>query len=293
MGSAAPHVRAKRWRIRSLFISDTHLLSKNSQADVLHEFLARVRCEYLYLVGDILDLWHSGKHLHWPPVYNSIFRRILKLAAGGTRVIYVPGNHDELLRKLSGYQLGNIAIEEKTEHACLDGRTLLVIHGDQFDSLIQNHRLITILGGTGYASLLRLNRLINWLRRLRGLPYLSISSKIKGRVKRAVAYVEQFERILVMAAKKEELDGVVCGHIHQPAMKEIEGTLYLNCGDFVENCTAIVEDLEGVFRILDVHVFLQSCGDAKPENPSPLDTAHADPRGERTGGAALVASRPS
>lgn len=242
---------------RSVFVSDVHLLSKDSQAQVFYDFLDHVNCDYLYLVGDILDLWYTRKNLYWPTVYHRIFRKILKRAANGTQVIYLPGNHDELLRKMTEYKLGNIMVKEKTLHRCADGRTFLVIHGDQFDAVVTHHPWLSALGATAYDSLIQINRLVNWIRLKRGMGYKSISGAIKRRVKQAVKYVNNFETVLVKAAQKEEVHGVICGHIHQPAMKNLDGVLYVNSGDFVENCTAVVEDEQGRLEILHVVPFLR------------------------------------
>ncbi len=243
----------KKTQYRSVFISDTHLCCKDSQADMLYRFLDSFKCEYLYLVGDILDAWYVGKRTHWPKIYNRIMRKLLKMATKGTRVIYVPGNHDELARHLAGYTLGNVVITESMYHRTVDGRRMLVVHGDQFDTIVKYHVWLSHLGGTAYDALIFLNSIINAVRKRFNLPYVSLAGAVRRKVKGAVQVLTNFESTLVEIAKKEGVDGVICGHIHSPAVKEIDGITYLNSGDWIENCSAIVEHLNGDFSIVRAH----------------------------------------
>lgn len=243
----------KKAQYRSVFLSDTHLCCKDSQAKMLYQFLDSFKCEYLYLVGDILDAWYVGKRTHWPKVYNRIIRKVLKMATKGTRVIYVPGNHDELAKHLVGYSLGNVAIAESMIHRTVDGRRILVVHGDQFDTIVKYHVWLSHLGGTAYDVLIFLNSAINAIRRRFNLPYVSLAGAVRRKVKGAVKVLTNFESTLVEIAKKEEVDGVICGHIHNPAVKDIDGITYLNCGDWIENCSAVVEHLNGDFSIVRAH----------------------------------------
>lgn len=257
MSSVAPGTITRPLRFRSVFVSDTHLMARDSRAEVFSGFLDAIRCEQLYLVGDIMDLWYSRKNLYWPPVYNQIFRRILKLASSGTQVIYLPGNHDELFRKGTGFTFGNIQILEKAYHTTADGRRLLVIHGDQFDNVVKNHPWLTRLSIAAYSPLILINRIINAVRRMIGKPYWSFSGTIKRKVKQAVKFMNRFEVVLKNVAMHEGVQGVVCGHIHQPAKKQLGDILYLNSGDFIENCTAIIEDFEGNLEIIRVEEYMR------------------------------------
>ncbi|MBN1345183.1 MAG: UDP-2,3-diacylglucosamine diphosphatase [Phycisphaerae bacterium] len=238
---------------RSVFISDTHLCCRDSHAEMLLRFLDSFKCEHLYLVGDIVDAWYLGKKVYWPATYNKVMRKLLKHATRGTKVVYIPGNHDELARHLAGYSLGNVVIASKVYHFTADGKKLLVVHGDQFDAIVTYHVWLSHLGGAAYDYLIAVNRMVNAVRQWLGLPYMSLAGAIRRKVKGAVKFLTRFEDTLIEMAKQEGVDGVICGHIHQPAIKESQGVMYLNSGDWIENCSAVVEDPHGNFEIVRAH----------------------------------------
>ncbi len=238
---------------RSVFISDTHLCSKDCQAEMLLRFLDSFDCEYLYLLGDIVDMWHIGKKTHWPRVYNRIIQTILRKAEHGTQIVYIPGNHDELARHMAGHRFGNIVVGEMAHHFAADGKKLLAVHGDQFDTIVMYHVWLSHLGGTAYDWLIKVNRVLNRLRRKLGLPYMSLAAAVKRRVKGALQYLTDYENTLADVARTRGVDGVVCGHIHQPVVKTIGEIQYLNSGDWVENCSAVVEDERGRFSVVRAH----------------------------------------
>ena len=235
---------------RTLWISDVHLGFKGCHADALSDFLHSISCEKLYLVGDIVDLWNMKRGLYWPQAHNDIARTILGLAKKGVEVVYIPGNHDELLRKYNGESLGNIKIRNRVIHETADGKKLLVMHGDEFDSVINCYPLLAHIGCYAYDYLLEINRLVNLLRKRLGKPYWSISAYIKYKVKNAVNFISQYETLLAEAARNEQVDGVVCGHIHHAKIDTIDDILYYNTGDWVESCTALVEDFDGNIRLV-------------------------------------------
>ena len=235
----------QRIRVRSIFVSDVHLGSRGCHADQLLEFLRTVDMDYLFLVGDILDLWSLRRSFFWPQAHNDVVRTILGKAKHGTRVIYVPGNHDEELRDFSGSVFGNLEIRRKYVHETAAGESLLIMHGDEFDAAVKFSPLLARLGSHAYDFTVLLNRQVNFLRRLFGFPYWSLASWLKHRVKNAVEYIESFERAAAQAAARRGVDGVVCGHIHRAGMREIDGIRYCNDGDWVESCTALVEDMNG------------------------------------------------
>lgn len=232
-------------RLRSVFVSDVHLGSKGCRADQLLEFLKSVEVDYLFLVGDIFDLWAMRKNFYWPQEHNNVVRTVLGKAKGGTRVIYIPGNHDEDLRELCGSVFGNLEIRREYVHHTADGRRLLVMHGDEFDAVVKCSPWLANLGSTMYDFLLRLNRYVNGVRRLFNLPYWSLASYLKHKTRTAVQYIASFEQAAAHAARRRGVDGVVCGHIHRPEISDIDGVQYCNDGDWVESCSALVEDMNG------------------------------------------------
>lgn len=241
-------LRARHYR--TVWISDVHLGFSGCQADFLLDFLHHVTCDRLYLVGDIIDFWQMRRGLYWPQAHNNVVRTLLGKAKHGTEVIYVPGNHDELLREHDGLQMGNVAIQGRVVHQTADGRRLLVMHGDEFDSVVQCSRLLALAGSQAYALLLRANRLVNFVRSRCGLPYWSLAGHLKHRVKNAVNFISNFESAVALAARRHDVDGVVCGHIHRAEISMIGEVLYLNCGDWVESCTALVEHDDGKIELL-------------------------------------------
>ena len=238
-------------RYRTIFVSDCHLGSNGAQAEHLARLLKQVRCESLYLVGDVIDMWRLRQRWYWPDAHNSVIRRLLKMSRRGTRIVYVPGNHDEAARQFCGLSFGGIGIEMDSVHETADGRRLLVTHGDTFDLVVQHSRLLSIAGAVGYEMLLRVNRTYNAGRKLFGLPYYSLSQAVKARVKSACTFISNFERALVSEARRGGFDGVVCGHIHKAEVRELDGIAYFNCGDWVESCTFLAEHFDGRIELID------------------------------------------
>ena len=232
-------------RYRSVFISDVHLGSRGCRADFLLEFLHSIDTENLYLVGDIIDLWSLKKSFFWPQAHSNVIRTILGKAKHGTRVIYVPGNHDCAFREYQGMVFGNVEIHREIVHSTADGRRFLVLHGDEFDAVIKASPLIAALGDRAYSFIMLLNRAVNCLRGRLGFPYWSIASYLKHKVKRATTYIANFERALAAEARRRGLDGTICGHIHRAHMSSLDGVLYCNDGDWVESCTTLTEDFDG------------------------------------------------
>lgn len=248
MSSVSP---MKTGRFRSVWISDTHLGNRECKAEYLLDFLRNTECEYLYLVGDIIDVWSLKRYgFYWPQSHNNVIRTILGKAKHNTRVIYIPGNHDEVFREYDGMQFGNLEIHNICIHETADGRRLLMMHGDEVDSAIRCSRLLGYLGDRGYDLLLYVNRWLNLLRRKFGAPYWSIATYLKHKVKNAVNAISDFEHAVTHAARKYDVDGLVCGHIHHAEMRQIDDILYCNDGDWVENCTAMVEHMDGSLEIL-------------------------------------------
>ncbi|MGB7904807.1 MAG: UDP-2,3-diacylglucosamine diphosphatase [Steroidobacteraceae bacterium] len=237
-------------RLRSVFISDVHLGFKGCRAEFLLDFLRRVECEQIYLVGDIIDLWSLQRSFYWPQAHNDVIRTILGKAKHGTRVVYVPGNHDRAFRDHDGLTLGNVEICLEAIHETADGRRFLVLHGDEFDSIVRASPLLESLGNRAYAAALRLNRYVNAVRQMLGYPYWSLAAFLKHKVKNAVKYIANFERALAVEAQRRGVDGVICGHIHRAEITEIDGILYCNDGDWVESCTTLVEDFAGRLSLL-------------------------------------------
>ncbi len=235
---------------RTIFISDTHLGTRGCKAEALADFLAHNNCRTLYLVGDIVDGWRLKHRWFWPDAHNKVLEEILHKIDTGTRVIYVPGNHDEALRGYCGREIAGVELMREAVHETVDGRRLLVIHGDQFDSVIAHARWLAFLGDWAYTRALELNEICAAIRKAFGLPYWSLSAYLKNKVKNAVEYIYRFENAVVEEARRRGLDGVVCGHIHHAAIRTIGGILYTNDGDWVESCTALTEDTRGNLEIL-------------------------------------------
>jgi len=241
-----------RTRYRTIWLSDTHLGTRGCQARALLDFLDAHDCDYLYLVGDIIDFWRLKRAPHWTQLHSDVIRMVLSKARAGTVVTLVPGNHDEYLRRFCDLQLGNIMVTAEAVHRTVDGRLLLVVHGDQFDGITRCHRWLALTGDVGYDVLLVLNRWFNRGRRLLRLPYWSLSAYVKGKVKRAVCFITAFETALAHEAHRRNLHGVVCGHIHRAEIREIQGILYCNTGDWVESCTALAERSDGSLELLSM-----------------------------------------
>lgn len=238
-------------KFRTIWISDIHLGTSGCNAAMLLDFLRSVECETLYLVGDIIDGWRLRKGWYWPDAHNEVVRRLLKMAHKGTRVVYVVGNHDEMLHDYVGMGFGGIELTDEAIHTTADGRRLMVTHGDAFDGIVLYHRWLAFLGDQAYYMMLRANVVFNRLRKLLGMPYWSLSAYLKKRVKNAVQFVTSFEEAVAHAAADRHVDGVVCGHIHCAEIRQIGDITYYNDGDWVESCTALVEDRDGTMSILD------------------------------------------
>jgi UDP-2,3-diacylglucosamine pyrophosphatase LpxH len=236
---------SRRQRLRSVFISDVHLGSRDCRAKELHGFLASVDTDYLFLVGDIVDFWSLRKSFHWPQEHNDVLRMILAKAKEGTQVIYIPGNHDENIREFCGSQFGNLRVRRKYVHSTADGREFLVMHGDEFDTAVKCSRWLARFGAAAYEFMMRINRGVNLCRRALGLPYWSLATYVKLRLGNAMRYVHAFETAAAQAARSRKLHGIICGHIHRASVREIDGVLYCNDGDWVESCTALVESPGG------------------------------------------------
>ena len=237
--------------LRTVWISDIHLGTPGCQADALLDFLRHTDCDTLYLVGDIVDGWQLRRNWYWPQAHNDVLQKLLRKARKGTRVIYVPGNHDEFARSYLGHNFGGIDVAEEWIHTTADGRRLWVTHGDFFDGVVQCAKWLALVGDWAYTLTLRLNVQFNRLRARLGLPYWSLSNYLKQRVKRAVSYISDFESALAREARIRGMDGVVCGHIHHAEMRDIDGILYANDGDWVESLTALCEHPDGRLEIID------------------------------------------
>ena len=237
-------------KVRALFISDVHLGTRNAQADALIDFLRTIDAETIYLVGDIIDFWKVRRGPHWPQAHNDVVQKLLRKARKGTHVIFIPGNHDEGLRDYCGMQFGGMRIERSAIHTTARGRRYVVMHGDEFDVVVRTAKWLAFLGDRGYELALWLNMPLNWVRRRFGLGFWSLSAYLKYRVKSAVSFISAYEEAVAAEARRNGADGVVCGHIHHASERTIDGVHYLNCGDWVESCTAIVETPDGDMRIL-------------------------------------------
>jgi UDP-2,3-diacylglucosamine pyrophosphatase LpxH len=242
--------RLRPLRVRTVWISDVHLGFRGCSAEMLLDFLHAVECETLYLVGDIVDVWNMRRGLYWPQAHNNVIRTILGKAKHDTRVVFVPGNHDEVFRDHVGSQFGNVEIRAEAIHETNDGRRLLIVHGDEFDGVVTCHPWLARLGSQAYDWLLASNRYLNLLRRRLGMGYWSLAGFLKRRVKNAVSYISGFEEAVAREAGRRGVDGVVCGHIHHAEIRDIGGTRYHNCGDWVESHTALIERFDGSIELV-------------------------------------------
>ncbi|PQA79956.1 UDP-2,3-diacylglucosamine hydrolase [Limnohabitans sp. TS-CS-82] len=235
---------------RAIFISDLHLGTPGCQADALLDFLKLNTSDYLYLVGDIVDGWQLRRKWYWPQAHNDVVQKLLRKARKGCRVIYVPGNHDEFARGFLDHQFGGIEVVEEATHLTADGRKLWVIHGDYFDAVVQQAKWLAYVGDYLYEFTLKLNRYLNNMRGRLGLPYWSLSAYLKHKVKKALNYVTDFENAVAQEAAKHGYQGVVCGHIHRAEIRDVNGVLYCNDGDWVESRSALVEHKDGRLELL-------------------------------------------
>lgn len=236
---------------RTIWISDLHLGSTQCQADVLLDFLKHNDSEKLYLVGDIIDFWSLSKKMYWPRDHNTVIQKVLRKARHGTQVIYVPGNHDENIRQYDHYVFGDIIVKNSDVHTTSTGKQFLVVHGDEYDTIAKCHKWMAKLGSEGYDFLIWVNRIIRMIRRGLGMPSnFSLAAFVKFKVKNVVQFISDYEESIVSTLRDQGLDGVICGHIHHAEIKGIEGFLYVNTGDFVESCTAIVEHANGELELI-------------------------------------------
>ena len=236
---------------RTIWISDIHLGTRGCQAELLLDFLKHTDSETLYLVGDIIDGWRLKKSWFWAQSHNDVIQKVLRKARKGTRVVYIPGNHDEALRGYMPIQLGGVEVHGEVIHEMADGRRFLVLHGDQFDAVVRYAKWLAFLGDWAYNAALTLNVWFNVVRRKLGLPYWSLSAYLKQTVKNAVEYVGRYESAVAEEARRRNVDGVICGHIHKAEIRDFDGVTYCNDGDWVESCTALAEHADGTLEIID------------------------------------------
>ncbi len=244
------HKRPKQ-RFKTIWISDTHLGTPGCQAKRLLQFLRATESDTLYLVGDIIDGWQLKRRWYWDQHHNNVIQTILKKAKRGTNVFFIPGNHDEMMRQFIGLDFGGIRIRDEMVHTTVDGKRILVLHGDRFDGVIACAKWLAYVGDNLYTAILKCNQWLNRWRAHVGLPYWSLSQYLKLKVKNAVNYITSFEDALAEEARKKKLDGVICGHIHKPEIRDIDGIQYCNDGDWVESLSALVEEASGQLRLVN------------------------------------------
>jgi UDP-2,3-diacylglucosamine pyrophosphatase LpxH len=243
-GEPDPH------RYRTIWLSDVHLGSSGSQANYLLDFLRHNESEYLYLVGDIIDGWQLKKGWYWPQAHNDVVQKIMRKARKGTQVVYIPGNHDEAARQYCDLAFGDIQVRGEAFHTTLAGKRLWIVHGDLFDGVIQHAKWLAYLGDTAYTAILVLNRWFNRIRSRLGFQYWSLSQYLKHQVKNAVNFISSFEQVMIDEARRRGCDGVVCGHIHKAEIRDVDGLVYCNDGDWVESLSALVETVEGELKLV-------------------------------------------
>lgn len=264
-------------RFRTIWISDLHLGTSGCQASKLLEFLRATESETLYLVGDIIDGWQLKRRWYWDQTHNNVVQTVLKKAKKGTNVIFVPGNHDESIRQFIDLDFGGIKVRDELVHTTADGRRMLVLHGDRFDGVIACAKWLAYVGDSLYTVILKFNQIFNNWRARAGLPYWSLSQYLKLKVKNAVSYITQFEDALADEARRKGVDGIICGHIHKPEIRDINGILYCNDGDWVESLSALVEDAQGQLSLVTWLDIMQSitsrpvATDVEPEVDAEID----------------------
>jgi len=247
--------------VRTVWVSDLHLGTRSSNTTAFLDFLRDYEIGTLYIVGDLIDVWQLRRGVYWPQQHNDVIQKLLRKARKGTRVIYIPGNHDEFVSGFCG-DYGNITIQRHAIHRTANGRRLLVIHGHELDTVVQNVRSLAFAGDAEYQFLLSLNPAINFVRRRFGFGYWSLSAYAKKRVKDAVSFIGEYEKAIVHYAEKYEVDAVLCGHIHSAAIHQFGAVTYYNCGDWVETCSALVEAENGVIELVNCHPFRVSGNEA-------------------------------
>ena len=239
-----------RINCKTLWISDVHLGSIHSKAEQLIQLLDRVHCEQLYLVGDIVDVWAMRRRVYWPESHNKVLRKILKMSRHDVEVIYIPGNHDQNFREFCGNEFGNVKIREQAVHVTADGKRMLVTHGDELDYAVRYSRLNRAIGDFGYDFLMWVNRWVNHAREKMGKPYWSLAKWVKVNVSQAERAIQAYQEAAVIMTRDRGFDGIICGHLHYPVVKQFDHVLYCNDGDWVENCTALVEDFGGALHLI-------------------------------------------
>lgn len=257
-------------RFRTIWISDLHLGTTGCQAQRLLEFLRKTESDTLYLVGDIIDGWQLKRRWYWEQAHNDVVQTVLKKAKKGTEVIFVPGNHDEAVRQFIDLDFGGIRIRDELIHTTAQGKRMLVLHGDRFDGVIACAKWLAYVGDNLYTVILKFNQWFNSWRARAGLPYWSLSQYLKLKVKNAVSYISSFENALAAEAKRRGLDGVICGHIHKPEIRDIDGITYCNDGDWVESLSALVEDASGALRLVTWQEIVMSYKATKHEKGEEL-----------------------
>ena len=243
---ASPDIR----HFRTLFISDVHLGSRAAKAGFLIDFLRHHEAETIVLVGDIVDGWRLKRNWYWPQAFNDVTQKLLRKARKGTRIIYIPGNHDEFLRDFPGMHFGGVEVADRIIHEAADGKRYLVLHGDEFDVVVRHARVVAYLGDWAYDAAIAINVVFAAIRRKLGLPYWSFSSWAKQQVKTAVNFIGEFQKVVAEEARRNGADGVICGHIHHAVIADIDGIRYINSGDWVESCTAIAEHHDGTMELI-------------------------------------------
>ncbi len=240
-------------QVRAIFISDIHLGTRACQADRLLDFLREHPSEYLYMVGDIIDFWSMSRGVYWTTAQNTVVQKVLRRARHGDKVVLIPGNHDEALREHDGTDFGGIQVRNEHIHTTAAGQRFLLIHGDEFDQVTRYHRWVAVLGDMAYNTLVRINTSLSWIRRRLGMSgYWSLAGYAKRKVKTAINFIFDFEDSVIRAVRERGLDGVICGHIHWAALRRLDdGVTYINCGDWVDSCTAIVEHLDGSLELVE------------------------------------------
>ncbi len=239
-------------QVRAIFISDIHLGTRACQADRLLDFLREHPSEYLYMVGDIIDFWSMSRGVYWTTAQNTVVQKVLRRARHGDKVVLIPGNHDEALREHDGTDFGGIQVRNEHIHTTAAGQRFLLIHGDEFDQVTRYHRWVAVLGDMAYNTLVRINTSLSWIRRRLGMSgYWSLAGYAKRKVKTAINFIFDFEDSVIRAVRERGLDGVICGHIHWAALRPMDGVTYINCGDWVDSCTAIVEHLDGSLELVE------------------------------------------
>jgi UDP-2,3-diacylglucosamine pyrophosphatase LpxH len=261
-------------KVRSIFLSDIHLGTRACQAERLLEFLREHESEHLFLIGDIRDFWAMSRGVFWSTRHNTVVQKILKRARHGAKVIFIPGNHDEALREHVGISFGEIRLLHDQVYTAADGRRYLLTHGDAFDQVTKYHRWAAVLGDHAYAVVVRMNALVSWIRRRLGIAgYWSLAGYAKRKVKSAVGFIYGFEESVARYVKERGVDGVICGHIHAAVIKEIEGITYINCGDWVDSCTAILEHSDGQMELVEWGAILPKSVASRASEPQSLPGA--------------------